>query len=92
MQVKTIFFILFFLPIYFIGQNNSSIQFIENKGQFSKYVDYKLSIKNGDIFFNKDKITFNLYNKNKLSELRHSKENNTSKYANQTMTEFPNIN
>lgn len=76
--MKTIFYILFFLPIYFIGQNNSSIQFIENKGQFSKYVDYKLSIKSGDIFFNKDKITFNLYNKNKLSELRHSKENITS--------------
>ena len=78
MNLRTIFYILFFLPIYLISQNNTTIQFIENKGQFNKNVDYKLGIKNGDIFFNKNKITFNLYNKNKLSELKHSKDNNSS--------------
>ena len=76
--MKLLSYIVLFFTLSCYSQDKSSIQFIENKGQFSKLIDYKLSIKNGDLFFSKNKITFNLYNKSKIYDLRHKKDNNGS--------------
>ena len=55
----------------FFGQNSSSVQFIENKGQLSENIDYKLPLNAGNIYFEGDCITYNLFEKGKISKIRH---------------------
>ena len=54
------------------------MQFIENKGQFPDHVDYKLALKAGDIYFEGNKITYQLYEKGKISSYRHGLSNDSS--------------
>jgi len=73
--------ILTFLIFTFLsvnGQDNSLVQFIENKGQFPDQVEYKLALKAGDIYFEGNKITYNLYEKGKISSYRHGLSNDSS--------------
>ena len=73
--------ILTFLIFTFLsvkGQDNSLVQFIENKGQFPEQVEYKLALKAGDIYFEGNKITYNLYEKGKISSYRHGLSNDSS--------------
>ena len=65
--------LLIFLSTLFIvnGQENSLVQFIENKGQFPEKIAYKIPIKAGNVFFEGNCITYNLYKKDKISSLKH---------------------
>ena len=63
--------LLFFLPILYYAQENSSLQFIEYKGQYSDHVLYKLPLNSGDAYFENNKVTYNLYDKGKISSLKH---------------------
>ena len=69
---------LFFAFFFAKGQDNSLVQFIENKGQFPKEVDFKLALKAGDIYFQGNKITYQLYEKGKISEYGHGLSNDSS--------------
>ena len=53
------------------GQAPSNAQFIENKGQFLETIDYKLSLNAGEVFFEGNCITYNFYEKGKISSIRH---------------------
>ena len=69
---------LFFAFFFAKGQDNSLVQFIENKGQFPKDVDFKLALKAGDIYFQGNKITYQLYEKGKISEYGHGLSNDSN--------------
>lgn len=49
--------------IQFYAQESGQITFIENKGQWDSYIDFKLEINAGDVYFEGVKTTFNLYDK-----------------------------
>jgi len=49
--------------LLFYAQENSNINFIENKGQWQEHIDFKLEINAGDLYFEGDKIIFNLFDK-----------------------------
>ena len=62
------------------------VQFIENKGQFPEHVDYKLALKAGDIFFEGNKITYQLYEKGKISSYGHGLTNDSSDISSSLLT------
>ncbi len=47
-------------------------KFIENKGQLPSQVAYKLQVANADLFFEKDRLTFNFYNPELLHQHGHA--------------------
>ena len=71
--MKRISLILLFIITseIFFGQGSSSVQFIENKGQLSENIDYKLPLNAGNIYFEGNCITYNLFEKGKISKIRH---------------------
>ena len=74
MKKLLLFIILFllFLKTPFT-QHTGVAQFIENKGQLNENVDYKLTLNSGEIFFEGNSITYNFYEKGKISALKHGK-------------------
>ncbi len=72
MNFKPYILLTFLFSLFIVnGQENSLAQFIENKGQFLEQIDFKLSLKAGDLYFEGNKITYNLYEKGKISSYRH---------------------
>jgi gliding motility-associated-like protein len=71
--MKRISLILLFIITskIFFSQDSSSVQFIENKGQLSENIDYKLPLNAGNIYFEGNCITYNLFEKGKISKIRH---------------------
>ncbi len=49
-------------------------KFIENKGQLPAQVSHKLRVANSDIYFEKDKLTFNIYAPHLLDQHDHGNE------------------
>ena len=53
----------------------SQPKFIANKGQFEPRVEFKLDHAAGRFYFQKDKVTYQLFDKHKIDEIRHAKSN-----------------
>ena len=70
--MRNILFILFCIPIFIFGQNN--IKYIENKGQINNKVLFEANISSGKIFLEKNKLTYNFYDNNKLKDI-HANNN-----------------
>ena len=62
---------LIILSKIIFGQASSNAQFIENKGQFSSNIDFKLPLNAGDVYFEGNTITYNFYEKGKQTAIRH---------------------
>ena len=62
---------LIFLVKTNFSQHSTGAQFIENKGQFLEKIDYKLSLSSGEVFFEGNCITYNFFEKGKVSAIRH---------------------
>lgn len=56
------------------SQDNSGPLFVKNNGQFNDSVAYKLTINAGEMFFEKNKITYNLFQKDVLNSIKHNPE------------------
>ena len=56
-------------------QENNAPIFIKNNGQFNSKIEFKLTVNAGDIFFERSKITYNLFQKDILNEIKHNPEN-----------------
>ena len=56
-----------------LANDNSTAFFIKNNGQFNKNVVYKLTVNAGEIFFERNKITYNLFQKDHLNDIKHLK-------------------
>ena len=50
--------------------------FIENQGQFEENIFYKLKHNAGNIFFEKNKITYHLFQKDQLYKIKHQQTKN----------------
>lgn len=68
----TIFLILIFSFVFQIG---AQIKFIKNKGQFNSNVASKLVLNAGDVYFEEGRIKYCLYDKNKITDIRHRQTN-----------------
>ncbi len=55
----------------FFCQESSAVQFIENKGQFDEKIDFKLTLNAGNVYFEGNCITYNFFEKGKISKIRH---------------------
>ena len=76
MNFNPIILLIFLSALFKVnGQKNSLVQFIENKGQFHEKIDYKIPINAGNVFFEGNCITYNLFEKGKISNIKHG--NNT---------------
>ncbi len=58
-------------------KEHTSIKFTENKGQFENFINFKLAINEGDIYLEKNKITYNLFSRDLISEIHHGNKTNT---------------
>lgn len=81
-MLKYFFIALFFIFAVFLRVNSqehiSSINFTENKGQYPENIDYKLEINEGNIYLENNKITYQLFNRDLISDIYHGKlPNNT---------------
>jgi len=74
--------ILLFFAIYNLNAQEaaSSLNFTENKGQYSNSsIQYQLSINEGDIYLEKNKITYNLFSRDLISDIHHGKKSKSTK-------------
>jgi gliding motility-associated-like protein len=56
-------------------QENNDPIFIKNNGQFNSKIEYKLTVNAGEVFFENNKITYNLFQKDILNEIKHNAKN-----------------
>lgn len=73
---KALRFILFFLPFLYgsIGYTQeSSANFVRNEGQWQDNIDYKVSLNSGDIYFEKECVTYSIYDKSLYGAAKHGK-------------------
>ncbi|CAG5084971.1 DUF7948 domain-containing protein [Parvicella tangerina] len=71
---KWLYFILFVLPLVHGSKGytqESSASFIRNEGQWDDYIDYKLPLNSGDIYFEKDQIMYSIYDKSLYGKAKH---------------------
>ena len=73
---------LFFVFAFFKQVNSQEhiapIKFRENKGQYLKNIDYKLEINEGNVYLENNKITYQLFNRDLISDIYHGKLPNTT--------------
>ena len=74
-QNQFIYLIVIILSLFAQKEGLSQPQFIENKGQFEPHVEFKLDHAAGRFYFQKDKVTYQLFDKHKIDEIRHAKSN-----------------
>ena len=60
-------------PIFSLGQDKSTIRFIENKGQFNDQTDFQLKTNAGDIYLEGSTMTYCLYDKSLFTDIHHEK-------------------
>ncbi len=66
--------ILFITPLIygiFGYAQESEANFIRNEGQWEQHIDFKLPLNSGDIFFEKDQITYSVYDKSLYGKAKH---------------------
>lgn len=69
----------FWVLVILISSKNILVaqpNFIKNDGQFNNNVSFKLKHKSGNIFFEKDKITYQLFRRDKIFKIKHKKTDN----------------
>ena len=74
-QNQFIYLIVFILSLFAQKEGLSQPKFIANKGQFEPRVEFKLDHAAGRFYFQKDKVTYQLFDKHKIDEIRHAKSN-----------------
>ena len=76
LKITIVYIALFYLALSTVWAQGkkSSIRFRENKGQFENSVRYKLSINEGDIYLENNKVTYNLFSRDLISDIHHSKK------------------
>lgn len=64
---------LFLISIYNLNAQGhvSELKFTENKGQYQPNINYRLSINEGDIYLENNKITYNLFSRDLISDIHH---------------------
>jgi len=64
--------------LHFIALNTYKAQpeFIENKGQFNTNVQFQLNHNAGNLYFNNNSVTYQLFQRDKLYQVKHNKTNN----------------
>lgn len=73
---KWLKFILFFSPFLYgitAYTQGSTANFIRNEGQWQEFIDYKLPLNSGDIYFEKEQITYSIYDKSLYGLAKHAK-------------------
>lgn len=68
---SSVLFILF-LFFGFQAAGNNGPRFTENKGQLPERVQFSLRVSNADVFFEKDRLTFNFYRPDLLNSHDHN--------------------
>ena len=61
-----IYLIVFILSLFVQKEGLSQPKFISNKGQFESHVEFKLDHAAGRFYFQKDKVTYQLFDNNIL--------------------------
>lgn len=74
--IKTLFLIIALLLIIFSGISQNQPRFIKNEGQFHSNIDFKLNHNAGNIYFEKSRIKYDLYQKDKINAVRHGNRTN----------------
>ena len=74
-QNQFIYLIVFIFSLFAQKEGLSQPKFIANKGQFEPRVEFKLDHAAGRFYFQKDKVTYQLFDKHKIDEIRHAKSN-----------------
>ena len=54
---------------------NEKPRFVPNYGQFQKNISFKLEHNAGNIYFEKNKVKFNLFQRGKINAIRHGDTN-----------------
>lgn len=71
---KWLIFISILLTFYNVEvaySQGSAANFIENQGQWSDQIDYKLPLNTGDVYFEKNQITYSIYDKSLYGKAKH---------------------
>ena len=78
LNIKIKFIGLFFsaIIICFTKNGYSQPEFVENKGQFQENILFSLKHNAGHFYFENNKVTYHLYEKDKLYKIKHLQTNN----------------
>ena len=87
---KTSFLFVFFVPHIFVAQEQP--KFIKNLGQFHQNIQFKLEHNAGNIFFEKNGVRFDLFQKEKINELKHGNTKFKNVYGHRYKNSFKNAN
>ena len=68
---KYFLFVSFTVFQLFLFSQSKSLDFVLNKGQWDNSVQFKANVIGGEIYFQNNYITYNLYDVNKLNALAH---------------------
>lgn len=73
--------VFLFLVFSFIGfEGFGQARFVENKGQWPDQIEYQLKVANADVFFEKDRLTWNFINPELLGTHDHSDVHHPSEF------------
>ena len=85
---RYVFILLFFLGLFPIKNSIAQPKFIQNMGQFHPNSIYQLNHGAGKFYFEKNKVKYQLFEKNKLDELKHGKSDDANIKIHTYETEF----
>ena len=73
---KQLIYLTFFLVnLFVLNKGLTQPKFTANKGQFHPNVEFQLDHAAGRFYFQKNKVTYQLFDKHKIDKIRHAKTN-----------------
>ena len=85
---RYVFIVLFFVGLFPIKNGIAQPKFIQNMGQFHPNSIYQLNHGAGKFYFEKNKVKYQLFEKNKLDKLKHGKSDDANIKTHTYETEF----
>ena len=73
--------VILLMSISNLTYSQNKPQFIKNKGQFHTNINFKLEHQAGNIYFEKNRIKYDLYEKDKINAVRHGDTNYRNIYG-----------
>ena len=73
--------VILLMSISNLTYSQNKPQFIKNKGQFHSNISFKLEHQAGNIYFEKNRIKYDLYEKDKINAVRHGDTNYRNIYG-----------